>query len=93
MHCPECGLVNTEGANYCQKCGAFLAPAGAASDDTVAFQVGETGELRAVDAPRVGAAGGALVIRAGGGRAGEGFNVDGERMTIGRTYPRGVDRP
>ena len=25
MHCPECGFVNVEGANYCQKCGAFLA--------------------------------------------------------------------
>ena len=24
MHCPECGFVNAEGANYCQKCGAFL---------------------------------------------------------------------
>ena len=23
-HCPECGFVVTEGANYCQKCGAFL---------------------------------------------------------------------
>jgi len=25
LHCPECGFVNTDGANYCQKCGAFLA--------------------------------------------------------------------
>ena len=25
MHCPECGFVNAEGSNYCQKCGAFLA--------------------------------------------------------------------
>ena len=24
MHCPECGFINAEGANYCQKCGAFL---------------------------------------------------------------------
>ena len=23
-HCPECGFVNPEGANYCQKCGAYL---------------------------------------------------------------------
>ena len=25
VHCPECGFANAEGANYCQKCGAFLA--------------------------------------------------------------------
>ena len=25
LHCPECGFVNPEGANYCQKCGAYLA--------------------------------------------------------------------
>ena len=27
MHCTECGFANIEGANYCQKCGAFLAEA------------------------------------------------------------------
>ena len=25
VHCPECGFVNDEGANYCQRCGALLA--------------------------------------------------------------------
>ena len=24
LHCHECGFVNDEGANYCQKCGAYL---------------------------------------------------------------------
>ena len=23
-HCPECGSLNGEGANYCQRCGSFL---------------------------------------------------------------------
>ena len=26
LHCPECGFVNADGANYCARCGAFLAP-------------------------------------------------------------------
>ncbi len=86
MHCPECAHVNSDGANYCQKCGAFLAEQTVVSrDTTVAFQLGDTGQLKPTDPQRVGAEGGALVIRAGGGRAGEGFNVSGERMTIGRS--------
>src|SRR5213078_3269524 len=24
LHCTECGFVNAEGANYCQRCGALL---------------------------------------------------------------------
>ena len=24
LHCTECGFVNSEGANYCQRCGALL---------------------------------------------------------------------
>ena len=84
MHCPECGYVNTEGANYCQKCGGFLATTGA-NDTTVGFQVGETGELRAVDPAAAPTEAGMLVIRSGGGRAGEGFPISGERMTIGRS--------
>ena len=24
QHCPECGFANADGANYCQRCGAFL---------------------------------------------------------------------
>jgi FHA domain len=83
QHCPECGFVNDEGANYCQKCGAFLAHSD--SDETTAtYRVGETGELIPVDLDEVVATGAALVIRSGGGRVGESFALDGERMTIGR---------
>ena len=53
MHCPECGFANAEGANYCQKCGAFLGEAeGGSGDTTEVYQVGETGELSAVDLER-----------------------------------------
>ena len=85
MHCPECGFVNVEGANYCQKCGAFLGDVKQAHDNTTAaWQVDETGELRAVD-PEQAAQGATLVIRAGGGRSGEAFDVSGEQMRIGRS--------
>ena len=87
MHCPECGFVNAEGANYCQKCGAFLGEAkkGSSGDTTEVYQVDETGELKPVDLEEVTGEGATLVIRSGGGRAGEAFNVAGERMTIGRS--------
>jgi pSer/pThr/pTyr-binding forkhead associated (FHA) protein len=86
VHCPECGFANAEGANYCQKCGAFLAEAtGGGGDTTEVYQVDETGELRPVDLEDVAGDGATLVIRAGGGRAGEAFALGGERMTIGRS--------
>jgi len=86
MHCPECGFVNGEGANYCQKCGAFLAGVGESSDATTAqYQLDdESGELKPVDSEST-AAGGVLVIRAGGGRAGETFELTGDRIAIGRS--------
>ena len=87
MHCPECGFVNAEGANYCQKCGAFLGPSGdeRTGETTEAYTVDEaTGELRPVDLERVLSEGATLVIRSGGGRGGETFSLDGDRMTIGR---------
>jgi pSer/pThr/pTyr-binding forkhead associated (FHA) protein len=85
MHCPECGFVNSEGANYCQKCGAFLSDVQQESDDTTAaWQLDEGGDIRPLD-PETVAQEGTLVIRAGGGRAGETFQVAGEQMRIGRS--------
>src|ERR671922_2890679 len=84
VHCPECGFVNAEGANYCQKCGAFLGER-TQGDTTEVYQVDETGEIRPMDLDDVTGEGATLVIRSGGGRSGEAFNVSGERMTIGRS--------
>ena len=86
-HCPECGFVVTEGANYCQKCGAFVGTREPRDDVTTATYVidEQTGELRPVDVGDVAAESGALVIRSGGGRVGQSFPLHGERMTIGRS--------
>ena len=86
LHCPECGFVNPEGANYCQKCGAFLGrPEGTEDPTTMTYKIDETGEFKPVDIEsEVEDAGAALVIRSGGGRAGESFPVEAERMAIGR---------
>jgi hypothetical protein len=88
LHCTECGFVNTEGANYCQRCGALLERGETAvvggDPVTATYRIDETGELIPVELGEVTAHGPALVIRAGGGRVGESFPVDGERMSIGR---------
>jgi hypothetical protein len=96
LHCPECGFVNAEGANYCSRCGAYLAASrergagrggGGQSGEpaTATYRIDETGELVPVDVGDVVADdGAALVIRAGGGRVGESFPLNADRMTIGR---------
>lgn len=91
MHCPECGFVNPEGANYCQKCGAFLGTAEAAEDAaTMTYTVDETGDMQPVDLDAVVTeAGAALVIRSGG-RAGESFSLDKDRISIGRNPGAGI---
>jgi hypothetical protein len=85
LHCTECGFLNAEGANYCQRCGALLERAQEAGEPvTATYRIDDTGELVPVEIEQVTARGPALVIRAGGGRVGESFAVDRERTSIGR---------
>jgi pSer/pThr/pTyr-binding forkhead associated (FHA) protein len=85
LHCTECGFVNTEGANYCQRCGALLPRTEVPGEPvTATYRIDETGDLVPVEMGEVTAKGPALVIRAGGGREGESFPAEGERMSIGR---------
>ena len=89
LHCPECGFDNADGANFCSRCGANLSAArekaAPAEPATATYRIDETGELVPVDVGDVVAdEGAALVIRAGGGRVGESFPLNADRMTIGR---------
>jgi FHA domain len=85
QHCQECGFANPDGANYCQRCGAFLAQSeSSAGPTTAAYKMGETGELEEIQLQDLAGRGATLVIRAGGGRAGETFLLNGDRLTVGR---------
>jgi hypothetical protein len=72
VYCPECGFQNPEAANYCSKCGARLIP-DAPGESTEAFTHEELNEDPGGAIERAGVGGPALVVRSGGGRAGETF--------------------
>jgi hypothetical protein len=85
QHCPECGFANDDGANYCQRCGAFLARSESSTGAvTATFRVSDTGDFEEVSLEQATVGAASLVIRSGGGRAGETFPLVGDRMTVGR---------
>jgi pSer/pThr/pTyr-binding forkhead associated (FHA) protein len=83
LHCPECGFVNPAGANYCQKCGAYLADEASPGATTAQYELGETTEGESVNPTDSASERPSLVIRTGG-RAGDSFTLDGDRFTVGR---------
>jgi hypothetical protein len=84
VYCPECGFQNPEAANYCSKCGALLVKDEGGTEITQTYtpddDADEEGPLE-----EIAAEGPALVVRSGGGRAGEHFLPQGDRTTIGRS--------
>ncbi|HET9322508.1 MAG TPA: FHA domain-containing protein [Gaiellaceae bacterium] len=83
VYCPECGFQNPETANFCSKCGTALVREPPGADTTVAFTPEELDEQSPLE--ELGMEGPALVVRSGGGRAGEHFVPSGDRTTIGRS--------
>ena len=84
IYCPECGFQNPEAANYCSKCGSLLVRE-EADEATMAFTPEHADEEGQAELEDFGIRGPALVVRSGGGRAGETFVLDQERTTIGRS--------
>ena len=83
VYCPECGFQNPEAANYCSSCGALLQKSEGATETTQTLSPEEVAEL--TEHEDFGLEGPALVVRSGGGRAGESFRPSGERTRIGRS--------
>jgi hypothetical protein len=82
IYCPECGFQNPEAANYCARCGARLVRPEEA-ETTMTFTP-EEAEEDGLGLPE-GIDGPALIVRSGGGRAGETFPLEHDRITIGRS--------
>jgi pSer/pThr/pTyr-binding forkhead associated (FHA) protein len=90
IYCQECGFQNPEAANYCARCGALLVRDEGGTETTQTFLAEEGGEEAPSDALEdLGIQGPALVVRSGGGRAGETFHPD-QQTTIGRSPDCGI---
>jgi len=84
VYCPECGFQNPEAANFCSRCGAALLAPEATGEPTLSLAPDEV-ENEAAPVPELAIRGPALVVRTGGGRAGEAFAPAGDRTVIGRS--------
>jgi FHA domain/zinc-ribbon domain len=80
IYCPECGFQSPEAATYCSRCGALLARENV-GETTLSLGPDDLDTVPtrdSIDGP-------ALVVRSGGGRAGESFEAIGDRALIGRS--------
>lgn len=84
MYCTSCGHQNNSEANYCGRCGSYLV--GDQSTETLPLSLPGVGRDPEASVPvePAGGQGAALVIRSGGGRAGEHFKIL-DKTTIGRS--------
>jgi pSer/pThr/pTyr-binding forkhead associated (FHA) protein len=90
LYCQECGFQNEEAANYCSRCGALLRKDEGGVETTQTFTPEETADETADALEELGISGPALVVRSGGGRAGELFRPEGGTTTIGRSPDCGI---
>jgi hypothetical protein len=84
VYCPECGFQNPETANYCSRCGALLVVE-TGSEATMSFDVDDVSEEGETLLAALGITGPALVVRSGGGMAGQSFQPAEGRTLVGRS--------
>jgi hypothetical protein len=84
VYCPECGFQNPEAANYCSRCGALLVVE-TGVETTLSFDVDEAAEDGDSLLNTLGITGPALVVRSGGGIAGQPFQPGEGRTLVGRS--------
>jgi hypothetical protein len=84
VYCPECGFQNPETSNYCSRCGALLAVE-TGSETTMSFDVDDSADEAESLLAALGISGPALVVRSGGGMAGQTFQPAGGRTLVGRS--------
>jgi hypothetical protein len=83
VYCTECGFQNPEASNYCARCGGRLTKS-EPSEQTMSFVADDMEDGAAVLSELRGK-GPALVVRSGGGRAGESFFPSEDTTIIGRS--------
>lgn len=83
VYCPECGFQSPASANFCPRCGALLATESGV-ETTMSFELESGGDEP--DTALAAALGGpALVVRSGGGIAGQMFQPQEGSTLIGRS--------
>jgi FHA domain len=83
VYCSECGFQSPASANYCARCGALLVHDTGSGETTMSLTPGDVQDDEPPGLDEI-IEGPALVVRAGGGRAGETFRPSGDRTLIGR---------
>jgi hypothetical protein len=84
VYCPECGFQNPEAANFCARCGSLLVREDV-DEQTLTFSADQVEDEASDTLAELGIEGPALVVRSGGGRAGEHFALERAEVSIGRS--------
>jgi hypothetical protein len=84
VYCPQCGFLSRATANYCPRCGALLETETGA-ETTLAFDQELEGEEADPALATLVEGGPALVVRSGGGIAGQAYHPGEGKTLIGRS--------